>query len=47
VTRNRSGACSATSIAWVPIDPVEPSSTTSRREVTAPLSPGQPRSDFR
>ena len=37
-TRNRSGLRRTMSIAWVPIDPVEPSSTISRG-VTEPFSP--------
>ena len=36
-TRNRSGAASATSIACVPIDPVEPSTTTLRAPITVPF----------
>ena len=34
--RNRSGAARTTSRAWVPMEPVEPSRTTSRREGTGP-----------
>ena len=37
-TRNRSGLARTMSSAWVPIEPVEPSTTTSRREVMASLS---------
>ncbi len=38
VMRNRSGAACATSIAWVPIEPVDPSRVTVRgEEVTSPL----------
>ena len=38
-TRNRSGLRRTTSMAWVPTEPVDPSTTTSRRLLTRPLSP--------